>query len=149
MSVRDDIKDNIVTTLQGITIAGGYTFTMGEVSKKRYMWADWGGNELYPKAALYPNNETSRARIGWNIFDHFWNFGIRLFHKSDDAMDELESYIGEVREALLESGSLTRGGYAWSTCYIGTEEAIDTFEEDRLHASIILNFQIRYREVYG
>lgn len=149
MSVRDDIKDNVVTTLQGITIAAGYSFDMGEVSKKRYQEADWGGNELWPKACLYPGNEVSRPRIGWNIYDHFWNFGIRFWYKGDTASDELNQMIGDVRFAMLRDGSITRGGFAWNTCYAGMDEEIDTFEKDRLHSSIVLNFTIHYREVYG
>lgn len=149
MSVRDHIKDNVVATLQGITIAAGYSFTMGEVTKKRYMWTDWGGNENWPKASLYPGSETHRHRIGFNIGDLFWDFGIRIFHKSDEAEDELESFQADIRTAMLETGSITRGGYAWDTCYVDTSESEDYFEEDRLHASIIMNFRIHYRESYG
>ena len=149
MSVRKEIRDNIVTTLQGITVAAGYSFTMGEVTRKRYQWVDWGSNELWPKASIYSESEVSRPRIGWNIFDHFWSVGIRVFYKGDDADDYIDDILEEIRDAMLETGSITRGGYAYNTCYAGTSAPEDTFEESRHHCSIVMNFTIWYRESYG
>ena len=148
MSVRDNIKDNIVTTLQGITTGAGYSHTMAAVTKARYDWSDWGVNEEWPKACMYPGTEQSIPRIGYNIYDHRWTMPIRIFYKGDDAAEHIEQIVGDVRLAMLDGTTLTRGGYAWNTDYVGTDSTEDTFEEDARKASIILNFLIEYREYY-
>jgi len=148
MSSRKLITDNIVATLQGITILAGYSFDMGEVRRKRYQFADWGGNEKWPKTCIYSSSETSIPRIGWNIYDHNWSVGIRLFYKGDDADEAIDGFLYDVRDSMLRCSSLTRGNLAWNTCYTGTTEPEDTFEEDRHHCSTVLNFLIWYREIY-
>jgi hypothetical protein len=110
MSIRDDIKDNIVATMLSITPANGYSFTMREATKKRYQWADWGGNEQWPKASIYSSIEVSKARIGWNIYDYFWTVGIRIFYKGDDATEFIDDMMFDTKFTMLRDGSPTRGG---------------------------------------
>ena len=148
MSVRADITDNIVTTLEGITIAAGYTFDMGEVSKERHQWADWGANELWPKVSLSTGSELAIPRIGNNIYDFQWSLPIRVFYKGDDSGEVISDIMYDIRNALLRRNSLHRGGYAWNTCFKGSETLEDTFEEDRRAVAIEMNFMIEYREVY-
>ena len=115
MSQRTDIKNNIVTTLQGITVAAGFSMTVGEVSKQEKMWADWGGNERWPKICLFDGPETGVPRIGNNIYDYQHLVNLRLFHKGDDSDDVIDDLIQDVKKAMLDAPSIYRGFFAWNT----------------------------------
>lgn len=141
MSVRDDILENIVDTLSTLP-------DIHEARKDRLQWVDWGGNERWPKACIYTDAEDSRPRIGCNIYDHYWRIAIRVFYKGENAQEVVDGLLNDVRNAMLQSTSLTRGGHAIDTDYNGTAIIEDQFEESRNMASHILNFTVHYREVY-
>ena len=115
MSQRTDIKNNIVTTLQNITIANGFSMNVGEVSKREKVWADWGGNPTWPKICLMDGPETGVPRIGNNIYDYVHLVNLRLFDKGDDSDDVIDDLIQDVKKAMLDAPSLYRGFFAWNT----------------------------------
>lgn len=149
MSVRSNILANIVTTLQGITIAAGFSMDVGEVSAEEKMWADWAGNPDWPKICLFDGNEIGTPRIGCNIYDYHWLINIRLFHKGDDSRKVIDDLIADVKKAMLDAPSLYRGFFAWNTCFEGQSPVSDLFVDDRRECTTAITFKIEYREVYA
>ena len=141
MSARDEILDNIVTTLSAIT-------GIAEVTKARVQSASWGANERWAKVALFTDSETATPRMGCNIWDYFWTVGVAVFYKGENAQQEIHDLMQPIREAMLNGASLTRGGHAWNTHYTGSAPIEDTFADDRNAAAIVMNFQVHYRENY-
>ena len=113
MSTRGDILDNIVTTLQSITVIGGYNCDVAEVVRDDMAWSDWGGNELYPKICLVDMEETSKPEMGYHVENYYWQIGIHLFYKGDDARLTIDELMEDVRKAMFVD--LTRGGKAFNT----------------------------------
>jgi hypothetical protein len=113
MSTRGDILDNIVTTLQTITIAGGYNCDVGEVIRNDNAWSDWGGNDDWPKICLVDMEETSKPEMGYHVENYYWIIGIHLFSKGDNAREEIDDLMVDVRTAMF--ADLTRGGFAFNT----------------------------------
>lgn len=149
MSQRTDIKDNIVADMQNITIANGFSMNVGEVSKREKMWADWGGNENWPKICLFDGPETGIPRIGNNIYDFLPLINLRLFHKGDDSDDVIDDLIQDVKDAMLDFPAAYRGGFAWNTCFGGLGPVVTLQTEDTQSCTTAITFRIEYRRVFA
>lgn len=149
MSQRTDIRNNIVGDMQDITIANGFSMNVGEVSKQEKIWADWGGNENWPKICLFDGNETGIPRIGCNIYDFLHLHNLRLFHKGTDSDDVIENLIQDVKDAMLDFPAAYRGGFAWNTCFGGISPVATNQTEDSQRTSVAITFRIEYRRVFA
>lgn len=114
---RENILDNIVTTLQGIQegyamptgVSGTYNYTPVRVTRENVSWdeCDWG----YPTYVVLDGDENisyfgKRATNFFSVLLRCYN----KFEKGTDRSVKLNKMIKDVRTALLDDPS--RGGYA-------------------------------------
>jgi len=112
------IFDNVVTTLQGITLSAGYNQTVAKVERTRPL------ND--PNVATYPTltawiEDESREQSQINYTDHHQTLVVRGFTMSgDNPALALERLMADVERALAVD--ITRGGYAIDTAAVGGVE---------------------------
>ena len=146
MSDRSDIINNIITSLQGITIVGGYSIDVGQVTIEK-QFQNLPEDGLFPKLIIADQQESGRARIGNNIWDFFWVIDIRCIHKGDTSRDIIDELVDDVKDVMLNDINLYRGGTAWNTEFIQTSPCYDTFINDRAYCETVVSFSIQYRQV--
>lgn len=109
---RDQILDNIVTTLQGITTANGYEFNMGIVDREVQIVDD---TKKFPACYPIASDENPQQSDTDALMNAEWKVGLLIYVKHNTKLSkECEKVIGGIRKALLVDE--TRGGLAiWTT----------------------------------
>lgn len=137
-TIREKILDNLQTTLQAITVAGGYVNTIASVQK----WAQ-SGNALaaLPTIIINAGPEDRENRPG---FITSCKLSVILDVYTVAATDTdaaLNSLLGDITKALM--ADYTRGGYAVNT----TIKSVIPFEaiEGQPYAGLIITVEIEYR----
>ena len=129
---RTSIRNNVTTTLTGLTTTGGNVFESriypNELSK-------------LPLLNIYSNNETSDlSSIG--KLDGTLEITIEGFAKATSNVDEsLDTIAKEVEVALATD--LTRGGHAKDTFLSSTEFDFENIANQQIGV-VKLNFTVRY-----
>ena len=116
--VAQSIFNNVIATLQGITIAAGYNQTVAKVERTRPM-------EI-PSVATFPTltawiEDESREQSQINYTDHHLTLVVRGFTlDGNDPGLALERLMADVERAL--AADITRGSYAIDTAAVGGVE---------------------------
>lgn len=111
-TIRDQILDNIVTTLKGITVAQGYQSDMGHVHREVEIVSDV---KRFPACFPIASDETPQQSDTDALMNAEWQIGLLLYVKERTNLSkECEKVVGDVRKAILTDE--TRGGLAiWTT----------------------------------
>jgi hypothetical protein len=106
-SVVELLQENILTTLAGLTVANGYAWDIGSVTRGHLTPLE---TFQFPTASLIPVQATTEIRVGVRWWE--FHFNVRLWVDVDlaDTGHRLEDLICDVQR-ILEVDS-RRGGYA-------------------------------------
>lgn len=108
---RDQILDNLVETLQTITIANGYSDDMRIASKEIKHWEEVGA---FPASFAVGNIESLSRGDSNDRIDSLWTVEIHVYVQNSRALSaEIEAMIGDVRTAVFVDK--TRDGLALDT----------------------------------
>ncbi len=145
-TVRERIIANLKTTLEGITIAGGYNFNFSPETIQR--WSMHGQSMVnLPAIVISPGNEDEKAlpnpleecllTIYLDVF-FVTNAGDAI--STDTYLNRLQ---GDIKKTVLMDP--TRGGLAVDTDVLGTTPFETT--DGQPYAGIIMEIGIRYRHL--
>jgi hypothetical protein len=145
-TVRERIMANIKTTLEGITIAGGYNFDFTADTVQRWSMH---GNRLVdlPAVVISPGDEEEKGSP--NPFEECYLIVyLDVFFVNDEGDSVVtDTYLnrlqGDIKRAILQDH--TRGGEAIDTDVLGTTPFETT--EGQPYAGIIMELGIRYRHL--
>ncbi len=145
-TVRERILVNIKTTLEGITIANGYSFDFTAETVQRWSMH---GNKLVdlPAVIISPGNEEEKS-LPNNFEECVLSVYLDVFFvtEENDAVST-DTYLnrlqGDMKKAILQDH--TRGGEAIDTDVLGTTPFETT--EGQPYAGIIMELGIRYRHL--
>ena len=145
-TVRERILANIKATLEGITIANGYSFDFTAETVQRWSMH---GNKLadLPAVIISPGNEEEKS-LPNNFEECVLSIYLDVFFvtEENDAVPT-DTYLnrlqGDMKKAILEDH--TRGGEAIDTDVLGTTPFETT--EGQPYAGIIMELGIRYRHL--
>jgi hypothetical protein len=145
-TVRERILANIKTTLEGITIANGYSFDFTAETVQRWSMH---GNKLVdlPAVIISPGNEEEKS-LPNNFEECVLSVYLDVFFvtEENDAVST-DTYLnrlqGDMKKAILQDH--TRGGEAIDTDVLGTTPFETT--EGQPYAGIIMELGIRYRHL--
>jgi len=145
MSVRENILDNIVTTLKGINQNDDYNENVGLVTREPNNW-----NKLLPKdkpaiMVLWRNDEKEEETIAGQYILSKLNVVLRgVYYAKDDIEGKLNDFLEDIEKIMCVDGS--RGAYAEYT----VPRAIMVFQgEDSYNIIFDFDFTILYTYVYG
>ncbi|MDP2943365.1 MAG: hypothetical protein Q8O36_07695 [Candidatus Omnitrophota bacterium] len=142
MTVRESILENIKTTLEAITEAGGYRNTIASVQRWRQS-----GNSLVniPCIVINAGPETKEpvpnpfTTCRFTVYLDIWTRQDEPYPASTDVL--LNSLLGDVEKALMID--ITRGDFAKDT-NIRSNVMFET-AEGQPHAVIIIELEIVYQ----
>jgi len=145
-TVRERMLANIKTTLEGITIANGYSFDFTAETVQRWSMH---GNKLVdlPAVIISPGNEEEKS-LPNNFEECVLSIYLDVFFvtEENDAVST-DTYLnrlqGDMKKAILQDH--TRGGEAIDTDVLGTTPFETT--EGQPYAGIIMELGIRYRHL--
>jgi len=145
-TVRERMLANIKTTLEGITIANGYSFDFTAETVQRWSMH---GNKLVdlPAVIISPGNEDEKS-LPNNFEECVLSVYLDVFFvtEENDAVST-DTYLnrlqGDMKKAILQDH--TRGGEAIDTDVLGTTPFETT--EGQPYAGIIMELGIRYRHL--
>lgn len=145
-SVREQIIENIKTTLE--TITQGVVYENSIASVQRWMQR---GNKLYDTPCIVINEgEESKEPVPQGVITCHLNVTFDLWTVQDESDDTatgtyLNSFLRDIEKALLMD--TTRGGKAQDTKL----QSIIPFEtvEGQAYAGLIIEVEIRYRHLEG
>ena len=144
-TVREKIFANLVTTLSGISVAGGYDNNIALVER----WNMNGNNKANVPAIIInsgpeKNDDDKAYNLTHCLLAVFLELWVRQNETESAATPTdkiLNSLLGDIKKALAVD--VTRGGNA-----VDTEVTdIETFEtiEGQQHAGLIITVEIEYR----
>lgn len=145
-TVRERIMANIKTTLEGVTVAGGYNFDFTADTVQRWSMH---GNRLadLPAVVISPGDEEEKGQP--NPFEECYLIVyLDIFFVNDEGDSIVtDTYLnrlqGDMKKAILLDH--TRGGEAIDTDVLGTTPFETT--EGQPYAGIIMELGIRYRHL--
>ena len=143
--IRDDIIKNIETTLAGISIAGGYNYDIGMVTRESEDFEIFAISD-YPFVIIQwsRDEKESEDAVGQHVMSTLSLTIQGGIYASSLRETVLNNFLEDIEKALCVDG--TRGGNA-----IYTEpENIEIFDTPKEN-EIIFNFQfsVVYQYVYG
>lgn len=107
---RDQILDNLVTILQGITTDNGYSVDIGEVSREPEHWEDV---RRFPACYVMEDIEDPNLSEIETINDCKWSVGLLAYVKHRTSLStEIEKFIGDIKKILLLDANETVSGVA-------------------------------------
>jgi len=141
-SIRESILKNLKTTMQGITVANGYNYTIASVQR----WESKGNNyQAVPCIVINSGPEDKEDGPEPQTTCRFTVF-IEATHRQDDDSTEssdsiMSKLLVDIEKAL--TADITRGNYAENTKILGNIP----FEviEGQPAFGIIINLEIMYR----
>ena len=145
-TVRERILQNIKTTIEGVTIANGYTFDFTPETVQR--WSMHGNRMVnMPMVVISPGDEDESSSP--NPFEEcLMSIFLDIFFvNNEDDVIPTDTYLnrlqGDIKKAILVDS--TRGGDAIDTDVLGTTPFETT--EAQPYAGIIIEVRIRYRHL--
>lgn len=145
MSIREDIINNIESTLAGITVAGGYNNNIGVVTRESERFEHYSTSE-YPIALIVWDSETKEGMdAAYNTVESDLVIIIRGAVYATSAIETaLNNFIEDIEKVLAVD--TTRNNKAEFTAPM----AIEVHLGDREHTLVFdFVFMIRYYYVYG
>lgn len=149
-SIRELILKDVVTTLQGVTVANGYTHTLQSVQRFRQ------GGQLLAETPMVVvmEGEDQVSMQGplsgtGSLTTRHLTVNLVLIYRQDEdtdtrsASEVMNGIVGDVQAAMLGSGAYTRGGHALTTEELGIGE-LDV-EEGQPELVQTVAFRVRYR----
>lgn len=145
-SIRELIIKNVKTTLEGITLAAGYTNAVASVQRFRQS----GQSQVaFPMIIIREGAETSKdGPMGISPkITHQLTIDLLLIVVHDEATDArqsdevMNSFLADVQKAMLVDR--TRGGYAVETNLTGSEP-LDV-EDAQRDIEQVVSWEVQYR----
>lgn len=144
-TIREKIFENLVTTLSGISVVGGYDNDIASVER----WNMNGNNKAsVPAIIINSGPEKNDDGKAYDLTHCLLTVFIELWVRQNEAESAttptdklLNSLLGDIKKALAQD--VTRGGNA-----VDTEVTdVETFEtiEGQQHAGLVITVQIEYR----
>lgn len=106
-SVIELLQENIITTLGGITVIGGYAWDIGAVSRGHLTPLE---TFAFPTASLIPVSATPEIRMGARWWEFLFTIRVWIDVALADTGHRLEDLICDVQRVLEVDSQ--RGGYA-------------------------------------
>lgn len=145
-TVRDRIIENLVTALEGISIASGYDFNIGVVTRYRRAPEQLGSlpaivlQELNEAKEREPNaGKQCELELGLEVWTE-------TIENDDNSFAQRVNELIKNVEAAAELDT-TRGGLAADTVVIGNETYLSS--ESQAHGGVLLTVRISYRHALG
>jgi hypothetical protein len=138
-AIREQILVNIKTTLEGISIANGYSNNISSVQRWRQK-----GNDFEATPFIILKTDTEQK---FPYSDELYECDLRCFieigtiDQSDASETAMCSLLSDVEKALMID--ITRGGLASDTVIIGNMPFPTSENQD--YCGIIVNIQIKYQ----
>lgn len=144
MTVRERILANIKTTLEGVTVAGGYNNTLASVQR----WKQSGNTfEEVPCVIVAAGPEQENEEPNPNVtcrLTVFLGIWTRQAESDPAASDTvLNSILGDIKKALRVD--VTRGGYARDTNIL-SNEPFDSIE-GQPDIGLMVVLEVRYQHL--
>lgn len=146
-SIRQQIRAEIITLLKGITIANGFNFDVGEVSRKLKGYMSVKPTDF---PALYVINTNERKTDG-DVDDLINNMVVQVIgyvkdHK--DTTDEIDKLAADVEKAICADPKRELGGIKGIVNVVPSE--IKTDEGTLTPYGVMqFNFEVTYHQLYG
>jgi len=145
-TIREDILQDVATTLAGLTVANGYHYNLGStVERARHTWQD---HEL-PAVSIWDTTETVSARgFGTLDIDLELQVDAVLAHDPDTINPSvaINRALGDVIK-IMTTGDSTRGDLARATQYTSSSIAYPEPGASGIVASVLFN--LNYTVVKG
>ncbi len=143
-TVRETILQNLKTTLEGITVAGGFNFDFTPATIQR--WSMHGNSLVNLPAIVISCGDESEQSAPYPLEECALSVYLDCFYVSgENDPVSTDTYLnrlqGDIKKAVLADH--TRGGYAVDTNVLGTTPFETT--EGQHYAGIIVEIEIKYR----
>lgn len=145
-TIRENIIENLRTSLQDVKTVNGYYFDLKDEAVQR--WSMHGNSMVdLPMVIISPGDEEEKS-LPNNFEECLLTVYLDVFFvHSEDASVSTDTYLnrlqGDFKKAVL--ADRTRGGYAVDTDISGTTPFEVT--EGQAYAGIIMELSIRYRHI--
>lgn len=143
-TVREKIMQNIVTVLQGITVAAGYNNTIAAVER----YKAYGNHSVDIPAIVVSEGDESDSNnadpLTSCVMEVYLAVGTRQAESDTAASGAvLNSLLGDIKKAVMTDH--TRGGYAIDTEF----KSIEPFEIEAGNAQIglLISLEVQYRHL--
>ena len=139
-SIREKILKNIVTTLQGITVAAGYNNTVVTVSRQKKDVLEATPTKL-PMLVIFPGSDEPTELFGDLLNRELFLTILAWIRSATDLEGKLESFIADVQKVMAVD-------YTRATLAIDTQEEETIYlhlEEDDKEGGASIAYTIKYR----
>lgn len=145
--IQELITDNIVAALETITVANGYTWTVGAVEQERSVLIV---NNRYPFIEVAgPMADVNTGHIANGSDEHTLEYVITYLNKLDDSdvlndeplTKQVASVYGAIHKAIMTDH--TRGGYAVMTRLKDYGYSNFSDEQEGEHFDVFMVFEVQ------
>jgi len=145
VAIRENILSNIVTTLKTITIANGYNYDIGLVSREPFNWNNMKPQD-YPAALVVWKREAKDATglQGQHVLADMTVTVRGVVWANTELETALNNFLNDVEKVMCVDTD--RGGYGEYTEPL----AITVFQTELIDFAIFdFDFRVVYQHLYG
>ena len=145
-SIREQIFQNIKTTIEGITTSGGYNYTVSDVLIIHGKRDDSAYSE--PLIYIYPSSEVVNMEMAEKGYDFYeLTIGVEAWIRGDKS--DMNTNVNKILADMVKALGMdpTRGGLAIDTKFVSNEFFLVDLSSDK--AGIFLEVKIDYQIKYG
>lgn len=138
--VIENIADNVLDTINGITIANGYNYNLSAVRKRRIDFEDEAWDDL---SCLILQTKVNELDSGYSTKEWEQFFEVFVFAQDPDDSDiSIDTKLNQIRSDIEKAimTDTTRGGFAIDTMIHGA-----VFDDDNGYSAVAVSFSVHYR----
>lgn len=146
VSVRENLLENIKTTLEGITKANGYDYDIASVQR----WKQHGNDFIsQPVIIICAGNEEKEATPSSLVTCNLKVYLDVYVRQEEDATEPTDTLLNEILRDIevALSADYTRGGYAHETRVTNIFPFVTS--EEAPHAGFTIEVTVLYQHDYG
>ena len=147
-NIRELIFNNILVTLQGITLANGYNYSVEPENVLLIHGKRDDSAYLEPVIYIYPGAEVTNLDKGERGYDYN---ELRIYIEAwirgekEQMSTNINNMLTDLKTALGADAS--RGGYAVDTAFLSNDTYMTDLTSER--CGIVLEIQVDYTHLYG